>query len=769
MSICRTLLRAGSRSFPRPSSTRRPSVTPYPHFSRQLFILNDTSANDADTATSSTTSIEQHVEGLTKTNDIRNIHSHYTTLVAKLKESKERNHLPTREILTEAQIHKILWLLARSGRPSDVQRIYDILLDMPLVLGVKPTLETHTAIIRGLIRRGDSNATRRWLEGMPMRAGNFTPSIEQYHLFLEALPDMEGASLKLMRSVVNKMRQSGCKPTTETFKLVFLGRMKLGDLNESPLRPVSMAAVFEDMEREDLPYDPSFGELLLQEFTKRGQTKVGQQILGMYEDKFRDEDREGRKKLSPTELKLVQMAQAKGMHSAIHYFKHLRPKQNPSEGDITAMLRHSLQSRDLQLLEREFGVKCTIIHWSLLINNNVRAGKPGVAYSILKTAKDAGIVPDAPMITPLIRFLCQSRPSPSEEEQHISLALYLYDELRKACPPPESVPSEPNEHSKGPDYTLYTTLLRGLSTSKQSHKYMEIAKELMGDMVKRNLVPDDSNMFTSIIILYMRNAPTVEDALAFYRQHKSALDESGFTAVLAAFCKLRFGDSIQIPSLKGYFEIVKDMRLAGFDITVEVYTILLNQLGFIATQILKEGGESTTETRNSLVSTTRRVHDLLSLDASLSPDTILWNQLMDTYQRLGCFGDAYRVWEMIYLSGQFDSTSVSVMLDACAFSEAYSVARKIITKLTRDDYQFTSHNWNTWMECLCRMGRLDEAIGFLCGKEESLRNVKRDVESVKIVFKFAKSQKREAEVLVHVRAMLPHIWEQLPSSIRELI
>lgn len=762
MSLCRAFFRAGSRSISSPGSIR-PAFHPLP--SRQLFTLNNASTNDKDPVASSSTTVEQHVEGLTTTNDTRNIHSHYVTLVAKLKESEKRNSFPTRKILTDIQIHKILWLLAKSGRPSDVQRIHDILLDMPLVFGVNPTLETHTAILRGLIHRGDTNATRKWLESMPTRAGNFSPLLEQYHLFLEAIPDMEGASLKLMRSIVGKMRFSGCKPTNETFKLVVQGRMKLDDQNNSLLQPVSMTAVFEDMEREDLSYDPSFGEFLLEEFSKRGKSRLGEQILFMYEDKFLDRD--GRKESSLEDLKLTQMTQNKGIQSAIQYFRHSKPKQKPSDDNVTAMLRHSLQLRHLQLLEQEFRIKCNIIHWSFLINNNVRAGRASEAYNIYRTARDAGIVPDAFMITPLIRFLCQPTSNSAEEEHSIGLALHMYNELRQAYPPSQN---ESNEYSKGPDYTLYAFLLRGLSSSKNPHKYMKTAQELMDDMAKRNLAPDDSGIVTSIIVLFMRNAPTVQDALNVYRLHKSALDERGYAAVLAAFCKLRFGESIQIPSLKGYFEIVKDMRFAGLSITVQVYTILLNQLGLIATQIVKESGEGAIETRNQLILTVRRAHDLLTLDASLSPDMVLWNQLMDTYQRLGCFADAYRVWEMMYLSGQFDSTSVSTILDACGFAGAYSAAKRIVTKLVKDAYQFTPHNWNTWLECLCRMGRLDEAVDSFCGGYQgSLGDVRPDVEGVKIMFKFAKNERRETVVLNQVRVKLPHIWDQLPSSIKELI
>ena len=39
----------------------------------------------------------------------------------------------------------------------------------------------------------------------------------------------------------------------------------------------------------------------------------------------------------------------------------------------------------------------------------------------------------------------------------------------------------------------------------------------------------------------------------------------------------------------------------------------------------------------------------LHTDPSITPDTLLWNQLMNAYQRVGLFVEAYRVWEVLHV------------------------------------------------------------------------------------------------------------------------
>jgi len=246
----------------------------------------------------------------------------------------------------------------------------------------------------------------------------------------------------------------------------------------------------------------------------------------------------------------------------------------------------------------------------------------------------------------------------------------------------------------------------------------------------------------------------------FYREHRYNLDERGFSAVLKAYCRLSFRGDLQIPLITQYFSIVNDMRVQKVPITPRVYTIILHQIGIMAMNTRYDH-----RVLERLVATIRRVHDFLTLDASISPDAALWNQLMSTYARLGCFGDACRVWEVMYLTGRYDQISVSIILDACAYAGELRTAHSIRRKLTKAGFAFDMRNWNTWLECLCRLGKFDDAINVV-SSEMGNDGMKPNVESVRIIVKFARRDGCSKELLSRLQNLLPaDLWQRLPAEI----
>jgi pentatricopeptide repeat protein len=246
----------------------------------------------------------------------------------------------------------------------------------------------------------------------------------------------------------------------------------------------------------------------------------------------------------------------------------------------------------------------------------------------------------------------------------------------------------------------------------------------------------------------------------------TAIDVKGYAVLLNAFCKMSFGSELSVPSLHYYFEIVKDMRQSGHEFSLEVYTILLRQLASLATRLASDSNlpEGISD---ELVTAIRRAHDHLTVDASITPDTIVWNQLMDTYQRAGCFGEAYRVWEMMYLSGTFDNASVSIILDACGYARAWPIATQICLKLLKNGFSFNRKNWNAWVECLCRLGKLNEALKIVClemGKGHD--RVAPDEESIRILMKFAIKSNQQSEIQSRIKRYLPDLWQKLPPDLR---
>ncbi|KAG6901472.1 hypothetical protein C0995_011492 [Termitomyces sp. Mi166 len=683
------------------------------------------------------------------------IHVYYPKLVSALQSTPTTSSSPPPPTLTRDQLLQVLDVLATSGRPTDLQRIEEILTHMPTVFGIPVTIDIHTVIIRGLIQHATDHTVYRWLHSMPSRLVPFTPTLEQFHMFLEACE--QRSHFKYVRQVVCTMRETGCKPTNETFKYLIRSRWALAIQEEKVPSLSDFTSMLDDMKLEDLPYDPSIDELLYNSYVEQNAQQYAKKIREAYRYRFPDLQKDH---FSEWKDEIIGVAQSKGVEKAIdHYFQVMVPKGcDPVPQLFRAILRHSTTLDDVRLVQKKFNLPPSVDQYSVLIMNNVRAGLLDNALSIYEESKTIGIVPDAGLVHPIIKAFCRS---PTDE--NLDKALAIYRDLAAVAPPYSKTKESLNEHAPGPDSTIYNTLLRGIAASEDLDKYFPIAKELMDDMNDFNIATDKKNA-SSIIVLFMRRAKSLPDALDAYYGLRSTLDEQGYAVVLNAFCQLSFNNELPVPSLSSYFEIVKDMRRAGLEITVEVYTILLKQLGSIPARYRSR---ITYDHVVELVTTVRRVHDFLTLDAAVSPDEQVWNQLMDTYQRLGCFGDAYRVWNTMYIAGQFDHISVSIIFDACGYAGARNFAKKVFSQLSRDRFSLNRHNWNTWVECLCRLNQLDEALRTACqdmGKNEN--TVPPDVETARILIKFARRNRVEADVLEWLQQFLPELWKTLPEDLR---
>jgi len=270
----------------------------------------------------------------------------------------------------------------------------------------------------------------------------------------------------------------------------------------------------------------------------------------------------------------------------------------------------------------------------------------------------------------------------------------------------------------------------------------------------------------------MRISSTYEDALSAYRSVRAVkprmFDGKAYTAILHAYCTLQLGE-FAFPPSQGFFEIAKDMQDEGYPKTPQIYTILLGHYAKSAKQFrtMKDVGMRES-LRRVLLETVRKTHNLISLDASLSPDVALWNQLMDTYNRVGSISDALEIWTVLRTSGQVNNTSVSIILDACAYARADVKAASIFSALKSSAFPLNLHNWNTWVECLCRLHRLDGALKVACVEMPQLddRSCHPDESTVDILIKFAARAGKEREVRSLIEQYLPILWSTLPESVR---
>ncbi|KAH9937285.1 uncharacterized protein B0H18DRAFT_1100530 [Fomitopsis serialis] len=400
---------------------------------------------------------------------------------------------------------------------------------------------------------------------------------------------------------------------------------------------------------------------------------------------------------------------------------------------LFALLSGRIDRQLLKYYEKALDFKADATVWAMLVCNASTKLDAAATVAIYTAALFNGIRPTNALLHPVLRALCSGSLRPPSEES-IDHAIKLYKDFIEANPVSESVPVDGDAYDTAqnqvegspsaggvttPDTAIYNTLLRALASSSNIKKYFPIALSLFEDLRSRG-VAADAMTSTSLIVLLMRTSPTYEEAFRVYRTFgqskdgKLRLDGEGYNVVLNTFCnRVKLSDT-RIPPAHLFFEIVKDMRAAGHPVSAKVYTLILKRLATLAIRThIDVPAEDRQAELARLAEQVKRVQEVLLLDP-LTPDTALWNQLMDTYQRAQCFEDAMAVWEILYRSSRLDNASVSVILDACSYANAYGIATKIWGKLIESRFPLNLHNWRTWLECLCRMGKIEEASKILC-------------------------------------------------------
>ncbi|KAG0707482.1 hypothetical protein DFH29DRAFT_1066212 [Suillus ampliporus] len=672
--------------------------------------------------------------------------------------SEEGKDKSTPPPLKEEEIHDVLSILAMSGRHHDLDMVVKILTDLPMLCGVEVGVRVYNVILRGLITNGNPQTIFNWLMNMPQKPRNMTPTLLQWHMFFEWCA--ETGLVKVLHHSVSKMHRSGRRPTIKTFEILFNALFDTG----APIKKFYDA--LDNMEHTSLTYDENFANLLYDGFVKLGLVDRAQEMKDVYWKRFSERSRTTDPKMIEWTESIEREAENRGIIAAVTLCRSLqRDGFRPVSHTLTLLIRHTHRLDHLRYAEAELKLKATIIQWAILISNAVRIGDLTGALSIYKESKAAGIAPGTPLIHPLVNALCTT--SSTLDDAAIDRALELYKDLAEAAPISQSKQApKPSgrRHSSGPDANLYNILFRAFGASKNVEKYFPIALSLLEDMEARNVELDSPMAVSALAIVVMRCTSSFDDALKAYkrickRPNAPRLDAKGYQAILHTLTQLSFGNHETLPSIWHYFEVVKDMRMAGVEITAPVYTILLRHLALLSAELPPDE-------RDALAAAVRRVHDHLTLDPSFTPDTVLWNQLMDSYQRVGLFAEAYRVWDMLFITGRFNHASVAIIIDACGFAGAWPMAAQVCLKLSKLGFKFNQRTWNAWVECMCRVGKLDDALKVVClemGKDQP--NIAPDVNTVKVLLSFAARTNQQDEVMDRIKRYLPQLWHALPNNL----
>lgn len=649
--------------------------------------------------------------------------------------------------------------LAASGRTSDLALLHAILERFPVQCNLEITTSTHAAIFDSFVASGNSSAAFRWLETMNTKPGQISPQLPQWHAWIEAFGSSRQDTQfpSLFRTIV----ASGCQPTPETYSVALSAMFHA----MNPPGETALRKLLREAHKAGVPHDEGIVSSITRGYTVHRMVSVAEQIKIFYEKLYNRQtdphaDAAG----------LLKRAYAKGKHPATTEAQRLRLQgYTPTPQTLHLLLADSISVDDIRFWESALQLQADVHAWFLVIQNCIQKTRsPDRVFQVYKEYVSSGMTPASKVVDPILRLLCMKTFRPPTESD-VDRALLIYMDMFRATKYGE------------PNAIIYNTLISALVSTQNTRKYFPKALSLLQDMQSRG-VEMDSMTATSITILLLRSSATPTEAFRAYKQvfrrpdGKPALDAEGYVAVLNVFCRLTFGrGSIHtaVPAWEQYFEIVRDMREAGYPVNAKVYSIILQQLGFAATKIRATQSRTPQEEDQdqyeveggvdipSLQRAIRRIHQILVTDAAVQPDTVSWNTLMDAYQRAGCLRDAYRVWESLWLSRSFDNASISIMADACGHAGAHSEAVQIFPRIMKSGFKMNVRNWNAWLECLCRLDRVKEAVEVLCNEMGQNGNVEPNEDSIRVVLNFTQGKLGEGETKKRIERHYPTLWKSL--------
>ena len=678
------------------------------------------------------------------------LHFAYRSLRRALQnDSRVQSPNDIRGLLTRTDLHNALDVLATSAKSDDFLLILDLLDDMIPVFGHLVTSDTHRTVVRALADGGHTIALLKWLTTMSTKPGNMQPTLEFWHTFMDHC--LVHSNIQTMSRGTHVMRSQG-RPANNTTYRFLVQKVFMSSSHHF----LWIIRIIYRISHAKLPSDDALLGIMLEGFNDLGLPSQAARVEEVYRSRFLNHHQPSHGRRSHNfNTQLAQRFRTHGQVAAVKLYHALRGYGfQPSQTTLMTLLGDAQKAEDITFWEQTLEIKGDSRVWSKVIRNASLLRSPAAVLEIYRAARTAGVPVDLALTEPVIRSLCStSLKIPTDAALDLAVSIYLEIE--------EAPPSKAKLSSMSSQVGLFQTLLRALSASANKTKYMPIAIDLLEKMKRRGF--SDSAHITSIVILLMRSASSFAEAFEAYKTVRERtqipFQAKGYAAILHTFTTLKF-DNRTIPPWQDYLQIVKDMQEDGSPVLLRLYTNMLRQMARMAARA-KPSDSDYIPALQKMVHTAREVQHFLSINTTVTLDTPFWNQLMDTYQRTGAFEDARRIWDMLFHEGRVEAASVSIIFDACGYARAGRTAVQIFANLRASGYKLNLRNWHAWLECLCRLGQLDEAARYFCLEMGSgPHGVPPDEEGARILLKFAKQRGVGDEMRMRIRRFLPALWEK---------
>lgn len=659
---------------------------------------------------------------------------------------------------THEALQELMSFVSKTNRFNLLLKIFD---DLPK-FGFRPDGLDHTLLLRGMANTGRSSKGIKWLESMELTWGT-RPKSSHWNIILDGFrkeKNEEG-----MRLVIKRMDELSFGVTTTCFNTLITGLFELGNLE-------GVREIRTEMDRRGLIPDTVTYTALLTGFTSAGEMASAKQPAEALK-KLVASGSNSKNSVDITILNALikQECSEKGIEGGCKLAESYRSSGFKLD-KYTLNTLVKAASKDvstmeegveiLEKLEEIVGKSSDRRSWTMLVKG-ILAHPNGTikeAMKLYQEARDRSIPVDSAMVQPLLTSLLEPSPTPAT----FIIAKDLYEDLSTSS----------RSYSTGPDSGIYITLLRACANINCPD--LDFSRTLIGDMRERS-IRLDGKVVTWHIIALMRAADSFESAFECYDSIRSldaaVLNLQSYNTILSAFTSLSFPPRIPngIPPSAPpplILEFLSDMRRTQNPPDVITYTLLLSYYS-----------RSTSSSASSIA----HIHSLIKLDINLDPDTILFNSLMMAYSRVGAYSAAYRIWDTMrlnhrYTSGGVDTSSISIILDTCTWEiERNKKTLKVIVEgneergekiwleLRKEGFELNLKNWESYLEYLCRAGRIDDAINVVfveMGNGEGRIGPLAEKTTLETLMKFSRRfEGKFVQVKERIRIERPELWEEV--------
>ncbi|KAK4056593.1 hypothetical protein OIO90_002441 [Microbotryomycetes sp. JL221] len=679
----------------------------------------------------------------------------YPALVSATNDARQDNRATSSTpYITHANLQQVMRFVALTNRFNLLLRMFD---ELESVFGFRPTSADHHILVLGMAKANKLDQAISWLKSMPTTHG-LTPQQADWNVVLAAFKRRK--DLKGMTALVDQMRASGIKPDTVTYNTLIAGLFDLGMVEQ-------VRDTIKLMQQERVEPDLFTETALLTGFlgvNEMASATQSQQRLKALVDELGPGARDAAAVNALVKFASAQKGFSEGLRLAVRYKEREHAVDSWTINTLALEGAKNVHSADeasrlIDELEQVLGVPADRRTWGIVLQG-VLIGPEGLkeALKVHEDARLRSVQPDAKLVQPLLSALLE--PSPTSESMAVARELY------------EDLANTSKSYQTSPDLSIYVTLLRACAHPAVSD--LDFSRLLLSDMRQRGLKVDGPTMTWQIIGL-MRTAQSWEEAFAAYDETRaldvSALDAKAYNTILAAFTSLKIPNADVLAPSRLVLEFLSDMRTATPPCPPDSVTYSM---------LLSHYSKRVSEASASHVS---RLHSLIKLDSTLDPDTALFNSLMAAYSRVASYQNALRIWDSMIANSSFnerirpDHVTLSIVLDTCGYANDDRRAIEIWdqVKVGRAGAGLDTRNvknWDSFVECMCRCKKWDEAERAVFEQMGSRGEVEPQSSTLQTLLKMSRTdeaaewQHRWQKYSQRAKEELPHLWNMLDEGIR---